>query len=229
VALSDAEVARFARQLLLPGLGPMTQEFLRAARVHVVGAGDVAGPALLYLAAAGVGTIYVDDGADVAAEDASAWLYKANQVGEPRLFAAMEGLRAASALVKPRGYATGADPTAALVCTTWLGVARDAAERARLAGVPHVVALADGDGGEVVAVPPGAPCYTCASRPGTGTPPRPGAAASAGVLGALELILMLAGAVQGDQRGRRIDLILGQPHARPTTRIPGCACAQGRV
>ena len=96
MALSDAEVARYARQLILPGFGPLAQEFLRAARVHVVGAGDVAGPALLYLAAAGIGTLYVDDGADVSPEDTAAWLYGAEQVGQPRIFAAVEAVRAAA-------------------------------------------------------------------------------------------------------------------------------------
>ena len=225
MALSDAEIARYARQLILPGFVPVTQEFLRAARVHVVGAGEVAGPALLYLAMAGVGTLHVDDGLDVAPEDAAAWLYGADQVGQPRLFAAIEALRAATAFSKARAYATGADPTAALVCTSSLGVARDAAERARVAGLPHVVAVVDGDGGEVVAVPPGAPCYACASRPGSGAPPRPGAAAAVGALGALELLLILAGVVEGEP-GRRIDVVLGQPQARATSRVPGCACAR---
>jgi molybdopterin-synthase adenylyltransferase len=225
MGLSDAEVARYGRQLVLPGLGPIAQEFLRAARVHVVGAGAVAGPALLYLAQAGVGTLYVDDGADVGAEDATAWLYRPSDVGEPRLFRAIAAVKASNAFAKARGHSTEADPTAALVCPASAATAREAAERARGAGLPHVVAVADGDGGEVVAVPPGAPCYACASRPGTGAPTGPAAAAALGALGALELVMLLGGVHQGT-RGRRIDLVLGQPHARATTRVPGCACAQ---
>ena len=223
MSLNDAELARYARQLILPGFSATSQDFLRAARVHVIGAGEVAGPALLYLAASGVGTLFLDDGLDVAPEDLASWLYRADQVGEPRLFSAVAALRDAMPWAKARPYATGSDPTAVLVCTSSLGMAREAAERARLAGVPHVVALADGDGGEVVAVPAFAPCYACASRPGSGAQPRPGVAAALGALGALELLLILGGLAQG-QPGRRIDLVLGQPQARATTRVPGCPC-----
>src|SRR6185369_13323633 len=166
---NDAELARYARQVILPGIDAMTQEFLRAARVHVVGAGPAAGPALLYLAQAGIGTIFLDDGGDVSPEDAAAWLYTPAQTDAPRFVAAMEAVKAASQFVRPRMFATGADPTAVLVCAPWVSTAREVAERARIAGVPHVVARAEVDGGEVVSVPPGAPCYSCATRPGTGS------------------------------------------------------------
>jgi hypothetical protein len=111
-----------------------------------------------------------------------------------------------------------------LVCSgSALGAAREAAARARKAGLPHVVAVADGDGGEVVTVPVGAPCYYCASRPGSGSPPRAAAAATVGTLAALELVLLLSTLADGEP-GRRIDLVLGQPQARPTSRVPGCDC-----
>jgi molybdopterin-synthase adenylyltransferase len=220
--LAGAERARYARQLVLPGFSEVAQALIRSARVHVVGAGAVGGPALLYLSQAGVGTIYVDEGGDVAQEDAAAWLYPAEHVGEPRLFDAIDAVRKASAFVEVRAHATGVRPMAALVCATTTELARAAAERARLAGLPHVVALANGDGGEVVAIPSGAPCYRCASRPMTGAPARGGAPAMVGVLGALELILVVAGAV--NHAGRRIELTSGLPDVRPTARIPGCDC-----
>ncbi len=227
MALSEAEIARYARQLLLPGFGAATQEVLRAARVHVVGAGEVAGPALIYLASAGIGTIYLDDALDVGEGDGAAWLYRADQVGEPRLLAAIAALRGASAFPRLRPHATGAETTAALVCPASHGLAREAAERSRAARIPHVVAVAEGDGGEVVTVPPGAPCFACGSRPGVGMAPRPGSAAALGALAATEILLVIAGAAQ-DLAGRRIELVQGQPRSRATTHVPGCPCTQGR-
>lgn len=60
-ALTPAELERFARHLPVPELGELAQRRLRAARICVVGAGGLGSPALLYLAAAGVGTLGVVD------------------------------------------------------------------------------------------------------------------------------------------------------------------------
>ncbi|HUK66110.1 MAG TPA: ThiF family adenylyltransferase [Anaeromyxobacteraceae bacterium] len=227
MALSEAEQARYARQLVIPGFSPITQEALAAARVHVVGAGEVAGPALIYLAQAGVGTLLLDDGLDVASEDGAAWLYAQDQVGQPRTFAAAAALKSVSEYARARPFATGAQPTAALICGGSPGTAREAAERARLAGIAHVVAATSRDGGEVISIPPGAPCYACASRPGMGVLDRAIFGAAVGALAALELILLITGSSSGPI-GRRIELVLGNIQMRPTSRLPGCACARGR-
>ncbi|WP_347351924.1 molybdopterin-synthase adenylyltransferase MoeB [Intrasporangium sp.] len=59
--LTGPEITRYARHVLIPGVGLDGQERLVASRVLVVGAGGLGSPALLYLAAAGVGTIGVVD------------------------------------------------------------------------------------------------------------------------------------------------------------------------
>jgi len=58
---SDAEITRYSRHILLGEVGGIGQAKLRAARVLVIGAGGLGSPLILYLAAAGVGTIGIVD------------------------------------------------------------------------------------------------------------------------------------------------------------------------
>jgi adenylyltransferase/sulfurtransferase len=59
--LDDQELERYARHILLPEIGGAGQARIRKARVLVIGAGGLGSPAILYLAAAGIGAIGVVD------------------------------------------------------------------------------------------------------------------------------------------------------------------------
>ena len=61
VALSNAEIRRYSRHLIMPEVGMSGQKKLKAASVLLVGAGGLGSPAALYLAAAGVGRIGIMD------------------------------------------------------------------------------------------------------------------------------------------------------------------------
>ena len=59
--LSEQDLARYARHLTLPQIGETGQSKLMESRVFCVGAGGLGSPALLYLAAAGVGHLSIID------------------------------------------------------------------------------------------------------------------------------------------------------------------------
>lgn len=223
MALTDDRIARYARQLLVPGFGEEAQEQLGRSRVRVVGADGVASAALVTLVQSGIGKLWIEDHEDVAPADVEGWLYPPSAVGSPRAEAARAVLAPMSRFVSVEAYPTGGVPTATLVLAPSTAQAVASAEAARRAGIPHVVAEADGDGGAVISVPPGAPCYACArSTAGAGRPPQPGIAALA-ALAAEELVLMIA--FPGTILGRRLDLVRGVTTLRATTRLPGCVCA----
>ncbi|MBU9944812.1 MAG: ThiF family adenylyltransferase, partial [Dermatophilaceae bacterium] len=95
--LTAQERTRYARHLLLPDLGSDGQRRLRAARVLVVGAGGLGSPALLYLAAAGVGTIGIvdDDVVDLTNLQRQV-VHGVADVGRPKTSSAAESVRAIS-------------------------------------------------------------------------------------------------------------------------------------
>src|SRR5437660_7999317 len=59
--LSEEQFQRYARHLILDEVGAEGQETLLSSRVLVVGAGGLGSPMLLYLAAAGIGTVGIID------------------------------------------------------------------------------------------------------------------------------------------------------------------------
>ena len=89
VTLSQDEIARFSRHLILPEIGMEGQKRLRAASVLCVGTGGLGSPLLLYLAAAGVGRIGIVDFDVVDRSNLQRQVIHAtSQVGEPKVASA---------------------------------------------------------------------------------------------------------------------------------------------
>ncbi len=92
-ALDPGGAARYGRQLVLPQVGMPGQARLARSRVLVVGAGGLGSPALLYLAAAGVGTVGVVDDDDVDVTNLHRQVvHAADAVGLPKTRSARESI-----------------------------------------------------------------------------------------------------------------------------------------
>jgi molybdopterin/thiamine biosynthesis adenylyltransferase/rhodanese-related sulfurtransferase len=95
MSLTPQELSRYSRHLALSEIGITGQEKLKAARVLVVGAGGLGSPALLYLAAAGVGTIGIVefDRVDISNLQRQV-LFDSAQIGQSKAHAAAHRLQA---------------------------------------------------------------------------------------------------------------------------------------
>jgi molybdopterin/thiamine biosynthesis adenylyltransferase len=107
MSLSDDQVERYARHLILREVGGVGQKKLLEARVLIVGAGGLGSPALLYLAAAGVGTIGLVDGDHVALSNLQRQIAHTTQdVGRLKVESASEHARAINPDVHINRHAT---------------------------------------------------------------------------------------------------------------------------
>ncbi len=218
MALSKEQIARYSRQLILPGLGVKGQERLRSASVLVVGAGGLGSPAALYIAAAGVGTIGIIDRETVALSNLHRQiLHETAGVGRPKsdsarerlaalnpeaqVVAMQESLEAATILERLAPYDVvldGSDnfPTRYLVNDACVLLRKPLVH----GGVVHL-------GGQVLTILPGqGACFRCAFP----EPPQPGAIPScqeAGVLGSAAGII---GTLMAHE-ALKVLLGLGQP------------------
>src|ERR1700754_2451691 len=101
--LTREEVQRYSRHLIIPDLGVDGQKRLKNAKVLVIGAGGLGAPTLLYLAAAGVGTIGIVE-FDVVDESnlQRQIIHGVADVGRPKAHSARDSILAINPLVKVR-------------------------------------------------------------------------------------------------------------------------------
>jgi adenylyltransferase/sulfurtransferase len=99
--LTVDEVRRYSRHLIIPDVGMTGQKRLKNAKVLVVGAGGLGSPALLYLAAAGVGTLGIVD-FDVVDESnlQRQIIHGQSDVGKPKALSAKESIEEANPFVE---------------------------------------------------------------------------------------------------------------------------------
>jgi sulfur-carrier protein adenylyltransferase/sulfurtransferase len=106
-SFTKEELARYNRHIIIPGFGIEAQQKLKAAKVLVIGSGGLGSPVLLYLAAAGVGTIGIVD-FDVV-DDSNLQrqvLFGVNEIGKPKVEAARRRLEALNPYIKLNIYNT---------------------------------------------------------------------------------------------------------------------------
>src|SRR6186713_2759634 len=113
--LSGDEIKRYSRHLIMPEVGVEGQRKLKAAKVLCIGAGGLGSPAAMYLAAAGVGTLgLVDfDTVDVSNLQRQV-LYSTDDVGRPKLKAAIDRLRGLNPNIKFVAHETALNSANAL-------------------------------------------------------------------------------------------------------------------
>ncbi|MEH2481107.1 molybdopterin/thiamine biosynthesis adenylyltransferase [Nitrobacteraceae bacterium AZCC 2146] len=113
--LSPDELERYARHIVLREVGGQGQAALQAAKVLVIGAGGLGAPALMYLAAAGIGTLGVVDDDDVSLSNLQRQIIHATpDVGALKVDSAAAKIHALNPHVKFVGHATRLDASNAM-------------------------------------------------------------------------------------------------------------------
>lgn len=147
--LAAAAAARHVRHLMVSEIGEVGQRRLAAARVLVVGAGGLGSPVLLYLVAAGIGTVGIADGDTVAVSNLARQIIHAQgDVGRDKVDSAQETLLALDPGVRLRTHGRLDDATAAAAIVAGYDLVVDGtdtfdsrylvADACAAAGVPEV-------------------------------------------------------------------------------------------
>ncbi len=194
-------MSRYARQIALPEVGEAGQERLRAAHVLVAGAGGLGVPVLQYITGAGVGTITLIDGDDVAQSNLHRQpLYRMQDIGRPKAEAAAEALGGLNPDVTLRPQVAWLTPDNApglvkdadlvLDCADTFAASFTLSDAAQAAGKPLISASALGMSGYVGGFCGGAPSLRAVF------PDLPQSAASCATAGVLGPVVATIGALQ---------------------------------
>ena len=210
MALTDEQLERYARHLILRGVGVKGQKRLMAAGVLIIGAGGLGSPVALYLAAAGVGRIgIVDDDVVDLSNLQRQIIHTTADLGVPKAQSAAAAIRAINPDVEVEATCehVDVDNIASLIESYDLVI--DATDNFAakflindacvLAGRPYVHAGVVGFSGQVMTVVPGeGPCYRCIFRdmPAAGEIPT---CKEAGVLGAVVGVIGSLEAVEAEK------------------------------
>jgi sulfur-carrier protein adenylyltransferase/sulfurtransferase len=212
--LTNDEVQRYSRHLILPEVGPDGQRKLKAGRVLCVGAGGLGSPAALYLAAAGVGTIGIIDFDAVDVSNLQRQiLHGTPDVGRSKLQSAKDRLGALNPTVKVESYETALTSKNALELFKQYDIILDGTDNFStrylvndacvILGKPNAYgSIFRFEGQASVFATKGGPCYRCLYP----EPPPPGlvpSCAEGGVLG------VLPGVIGTIQATESIKLLLG--------------------
>ena len=212
--LTRDEVARYSRHLIIPSVGMAGQRRLRNARVLVIGAGGLGSPTLLYLAAAGVGTIgLIDDDTVDESNLQRQVIHGRDDVGRAKVDSAAARIVEVNPDTEVVPYRTRLDTDNALELFAAHDVVVDGTDNfatrylvndaAILTGTPYVYgSIFRFDGQVSVFWAEHGPCYRCLHP----NPPPPGtvpSCAEGGVLG------VLCGAIGSAQAAEAIKLITG--------------------
>jgi len=196
-----AELDRYARHIVLREVGGSGQKRLRAARVLVVGAGGLGSPALLYLAAAGVGTIGIIDDDHVSNSNLQRQIIHSDaRIGMAKVASAAVAIRALNPFVAVEAFNERLDAARAEALFAGFDLILDGSDNldtrylvnraAVAAGKPLIAAAISQWEGQISLYHPAAdgPCFAClfADRPAEGLAP---SCAEAGVIAPLPGVL----------------------------------------
>ena len=205
--LSNEEILRYSRHLILPEVGLEGQRRLKAARVLLVGAGGLGSPAALYLAAAGVGTLGLVDFDVVDLTNLQRQLlHGTRDVGRPKLASARDRIRDINPNVAVELFETRLTSTNALEIIREFDIVIDGADNfptrylvndaCVLTGRPNVYgSIFRFEGQASVFATRDGPCYRCLFR----EPPPPGLVPSCAEGGVLGVLPGLVGTIQATE------------------------------